>query len=55
MQQILRALNRPSLNWRLVFMPVSIVFEIAHKASHADWASPTVYAMLGVLFFHLPS
>ena len=41
MKDFLKALAKPSLNWLLVFFPVAIVLEVAHKFYHAPWATPT--------------
>ncbi len=32
---------KPSLDWLLVFLPIAIVLEVAHKWWHASWAPPT--------------
>jgi len=39
MGELLRRLGKPSLHWLLVFLPVTIVLEIAHKHG-AHWATP---------------
>ncbi len=41
MQRFLEAIRRPSLNWLLVLFPLAVVFEIAHRWTHAPWATPT--------------
>lgn len=30
-----------SLDWLLIFLPIAVVLEVAHKWWHASWASPT--------------
>jgi Ca2+:H+ antiporter len=37
----LSSLLKPSLNWLLIFFPIAIVLEVAHRFYHAPWATPT--------------
>jgi Ca2+:H+ antiporter len=32
---------KPSLNWLLIFLPIAIGLEVAHRFYHAPWATPT--------------
>ncbi len=40
MGELLKRLRKPSLHWLLVFLPVTIVLELAHAKWHAPWATP---------------
>ena len=41
MIESLKQLAKPSLNWLLIFFPIAIVLEVAHRFYHAPWATPT--------------
>jgi Ca2+:H+ antiporter len=38
---LLKQLAKPSLNWLVVFLPIAVVLEVAHRFYQAPWATPT--------------
>jgi len=41
MKKLLNHFAKPSLDWLVVFLPIAIALEVAHRFFHAAWATPT--------------